>query len=90
VGGLCTREKYLRIKRNVYELSWGISAFLLREFKSLKKGLVDLSLSTRVMKEADRGEKEFRALGKKSGRKLEISPGSDSFIISLIFNFKMF
>jgi hypothetical protein len=45
---------------------------------------------TGIIKEADRGEKEFRALGKKFGKRLEISPGLDSFIISLIFNFKIF
>jgi hypothetical protein len=51
---------------------------------------VDFSLSIKVVKEADRGEREFRALGKKSEKRLGIFPGPDSSIISLISSFKMF
>jgi hypothetical protein len=61
VGKLCTREKYLRTERNAHELLWDISVFLLGEFKSLKKGLVNLSFLTEIIKEEDRGEKKFRA-----------------------------
>jgi hypothetical protein len=51
MGRLCTREKYLKIKKNAHELLWGILIFLPGEFKSLKKGLVNFSLSTGIIKE---------------------------------------
>jgi hypothetical protein len=87
---LCTREKYLKIKEDAYELSCDTSALLLKKSKSLRKRLVDLSFSTGAIKETDRGEKEFRAPGKKSGKKLGIFSRPDSSIISLISNSKMF
>jgi hypothetical protein len=90
VGRLCTRRKYLRIKKNAYELLWGILTLLLKEFKSLRKGLVDPSFPTRVVKEENRGEGKFRAPGEKSGKRSGIFPGLNSSIISLISNFKMF
>jgi hypothetical protein len=64
VGRLCTRGKYLEIKGDAHELFWGISAFLPEEFKSLKKKSVDLFLIVKLVKEEDRGEKEFRAFNK--------------------------
>jgi hypothetical protein len=45
---------------------------------------------TGIVKETDRDEGKFRALGKKSREKLGISPEPDSFIISSISNFKIF
>jgi hypothetical protein len=60
VGRLCTRGKYLGIKENAHELFWGISAFLSEEFKSLKKGSMDL-FPTGIVKEKSRGEGEFKA-----------------------------
>jgi len=50
----------LGIKRNAYELFWGILIFLPGESKSLKKRLVDLSFSTGTVKEKGRGEEKFR------------------------------
>jgi hypothetical protein len=53
VGRLCTRGKYLGIKRDAHELPYGILTFLLEESKSA--GLI---------KEENRGEGEFRASDK--------------------------
>jgi hypothetical protein len=61
VRRLCTRGKYLEIKENAYELSRGISAFLPKESKSLRKKLINLSPPTGTVKEKGRGEKKFRA-----------------------------
>jgi hypothetical protein len=90
VGRLRIRGKYLGIKGNAHELLWDISAFLLGESKSLKKELVDLSLTAGTVKEIDRGEGEFRTSVEKSKERSEISPRPDSSIISLISNFKIF
>jgi hypothetical protein len=90
VGELCTRGKYLKIKKDAHELPWGISAFLPKKFKSLKKELVDPFLTTGTIKEANRDEGKFRASDKKFGKRLGISPGPDSSIISLISSFKIF
>jgi hypothetical protein len=57
---LCTRGKYLGIKEDTYELPYGILAFLLGEFKSLKKGSVNPFLPTGLVKEKDRGERKFK------------------------------
>jgi hypothetical protein len=51
---------------------------------------MNLFSSTGAIKETDRDEGEFRALGKKFGRKLEISSRPDSSIISLISSSKIF
>jgi hypothetical protein len=51
MGRLCTREKYLKIKENAHELSCDTLAFLSEKSKSLKKGLVNPSLSTEIIKE---------------------------------------
>jgi hypothetical protein len=53
VRRLYTRGKYLGIKGNAHELPYGILAFLLGEFKSLRKGSVDLSFIIRLIKEED-------------------------------------
>jgi hypothetical protein len=53
MGSLCTREKYLKIKRNAHELSYNTLTFLLR--KPRNAGLI---------KKKDRGEEEFRAPNK--------------------------
>jgi hypothetical protein len=48
------------------------------------------SSSTKIVKKTDRDEKKFRTPDKKFEKKLEIFPGPDSSIISLISNFKIF
>jgi hypothetical protein len=90
VERLCTRGKYLGIKGNAHELFWGILTFLLGEFKSLKKELVNFSFLTGAIKKTNRGEREFKISGKKFKEKLGIFPGLNSSIISSISNFKMF
>jgi hypothetical protein len=90
VRRLRAREKYLGIKENAHELPYNTSALLPGKSKNPKKGLVNLSPLTRAIKEADRGEKEFKILDKKFKKRLEISPGLDSSIISSISNSKIF
>jgi hypothetical protein len=90
VGRLYTREKYLGIKENAYELFYNTLAFLSGKFKSLRKRSINLSFSTEVIKKINRGEREFKAPGKKSERKSGISPEPNSSIISSISNFKIF
>jgi hypothetical protein len=51
---------------------------------------MDPSPLTGTVKEADRDEREFKALDKKFKKRLEISPGPDSSIISSISNSKIF
>jgi hypothetical protein len=51
---------------------------------------VDLSFPTEIVKEANRDERKFRVFDKKFRKKLGISLGPDSFIISLISSSKIF
>jgi hypothetical protein len=89
MGRLCTREEYLRIKKNAHELPWGTLAFLLGEFKSLRKGLINPSLLVRAIKEKDRGERKFKAFRIKNCLSLS-KIFTLSVIISSISNFKIF
>jgi hypothetical protein len=90
VGRLCTRGKYLRIKKDAHELPYNTSTLLPGKSKNPKKGLVNPSSSTGIVKEADRGEKEFKAPDEKSEGKSGIFLGPDSSIISSISSFKIF
>jgi hypothetical protein len=53
VGRLYTRGKYLGIKKDAYELPCNISTFLPEELRNAE-----------LIKEKDRGEREFRAFNK--------------------------
>jgi hypothetical protein len=72
----------LGIKRDAHELFWGISALLPEEFKSLKKGSVNLFFTARLVKKEDRDEREFKVSNK-------ITPFAASVIISSILSSKM-
>jgi hypothetical protein len=89
VGKLYIRGEYLGTERNVYELFWGISAFLLGKSKSPKKGLVNPSFLIGTVREEGRDEEKFRAF--KIGSCLSLFKiFISSVIISSISNSKMF
>ena len=76
MGRLRTREKYLRIKEDAHELLYDILTLLLEKFKSAG-----------LMKEKDRGEKEFKAFDKIT---LSYNISGKLLIISSIFRSRMF
>jgi len=78
MGGLYTRRKYLKIKGDAYELFYNILTFLLKESKNA--GLI---------KEKNRGEKEFRVFDKITSFTF---PTGKDFNLIILFNssFKIF